>query len=167
MSRSDPGVPRRLRAAALLGLALTWGGTARATPDFPAVVVKALGLPGITVDPPQGCTLCHSTDSGGTSLRSFGTLLQQYGVQPYEESTVGPALAQVQQSDPQLIDDIKAGRDPNDDTGSANVHSPEYGCVASRARGSRGVAWVAALGLFCAVLGLRRSRARTRPPRPS
>jgi hypothetical protein len=113
----------------VVALAMAWTSRARATPDFPGVVVKDLDLPGITIDPPQGCTLCHPTDAGGTSLQPFGQLLQQYGVQPYDESSLEQALAEVEQNEPQLVADIKDGRDPNDDAGTANLHSPQYGCA--------------------------------------
>lgn len=114
----------------LLALSLAWARASSATPDFPAVVVQYLGLDaGITIDPPQGCKLCHPTDSGGTSLAPFGTLVLQDGAMPYDEASLTQALAEIELDDPQLIADIRAGRDPNDDTGSADVHTPEYGCA--------------------------------------
>jgi hypothetical protein len=123
--RRRAGVAQRV----VLALAISWTSSARATPDFPGVVVKALALPGITIDPPQGCTLCHPTDAGGSSLQPFGQLLQQYGAQPYDESSLEEALSEVELNEPQLVSDIKNGRDPNDDAGAANLHSPQYGCA--------------------------------------
>jgi hypothetical protein len=121
-------------AAAVAALVVcAWPGAARATPDFPAAVVQDLGLPGITIDAPQGCTLCHTTDAGGTSLKEFGHLLQQDGLQPYDEPSLAQALAQVGGEEPQLIDDIRAGIDPSADAASTgNVHTPEYGCGVAR-----------------------------------
>jgi hypothetical protein len=158
----------RLRVAAFgaVLLSLAWAGVARATPDFPAVVVKTFDLPAIQIDPPQGCELCHTSDSGGTSLRPFGALLLQYGVQPYEETTLEQALGEVEQNEPQLVADIKAGRDPNDDTGSADVHTPEYGCAAAGAPAHGRLAWLAALAPLALTLRRRRAR-RRRPLRPS
>src|SRR5580704_9489465 len=100
---------------ALLFLVLMWSNPALATPEFPGIVEQVLDLSKITIDPPQGCTLCHTTDSGGTALRTFGALVQQYGAQPYQDNTLKEALAAVEQNQPQLIADIKAGNDPNDD----------------------------------------------------
>jgi hypothetical protein len=105
----------------------SWPAVTWATPEFPAAVVQDLGLPGITIDPPNGCTLCHATDAGGTSLKPFGQLLQQYGVTPYDVGSLQQALSEVEQNEPQLIDDIRAGHDPSSDA-RASVHSPEYGC---------------------------------------
>jgi len=153
---SSPIGTRIVAARALVALlSLTWCAAASATPDFPAVVVKTLELPGITIDPPQGCELCHTSDSGGTSLRPFGALLLQYGTQPYEESTLEQALGQLTQDEPQLVADIKASRDPNDDTGSADVHTPEYGCTVRPAPGPRGLVWATPLGAL-AALSLRK-----------
>ncbi len=150
----------RSMQALVIALSLVHASAARATPDFPAVVVRALELPGITIDPPQGCELCHTSDSGGTSLRPFGTVVQQYGAQPYQENTLEAALGQIAQNEPQLVADIKASKDPNTDTGPTNVHTPEYGCGASPGRAEL-PGWPACLGVIVAV-GLRRSRARRR-----
>ncbi len=155
-----------MRLATLCGLAVfaasfSLPGLAAATPEFPGVVARTLGLSGITIDPPNGCTLCHPSDSGGTALRSFGTLLQQYGVQPYEDATLVQALAQVGQEDPQLVAYIKAGTDPNDDATAAPLPTPEYGCSASRAAGTS--EWASAAASLLAALAL--SRRRTAPLR--
>jgi hypothetical protein len=136
-------------------------------------VVKTLGLPAIEVDPPQGCTLCHTTDSGGKSLRAFGALVEQYGAQPYQASTLVQALAEVEQKEPQLIADIKAGRDPNDDPRASSQPTPEYGCSASRhgGAGSPGLlGWLlAVVALAASRLGrvwVRNERGGKRPHRP-
>jgi len=151
---------RRTRGAivaVVLALALTGASSARATPDFPQAVVEDLGLPGITIDPPQGCKLCHPTDSGGTSLQPFGQLLQQYGVQPYDESSLKEALSQVQQNEPQLVTDIEDGRDPNQDPDAANLHSPRYGCALE---GGPMAPSLSSMGTFVAIALLRSMRRR-------
>jgi hypothetical protein len=139
----------------LLGAFLLASPEARATPEFPGVVEQTLGLTKMEIDPPQGCTLCHTTDSGGTSLRPFGSLMQQDGVQPYQDATLVAALGQVQKDEPQLIADIKAGQDPNDDPGTSSRPTPEYGC--SSTRSPHGTA-VGMLLLACALGLLRRAR---------
>jgi hypothetical protein len=151
-------------AALVVGLALSWAATCWATPDFPAVVVRALSLPGITFDPPQGCTLCHPTDAGGTSLSPFGALVRQDGASPYDETSLEQALTQIELDEPRLIDDIKAGRDPSADTSAANVHSPEYGC--GLGRGPAPEPLVITGIVSAALLGSLTRRARSqRPPR--
>jgi hypothetical protein len=152
--------------------ACAWPAAAHATPDFPAAVVQDLGLPGITIDAPQGCTLCHTTDAGGTSLKEFGHLLQQDGLQPYDEPSLAQALAQVGGEEPQLIDDIRAGIDPSADAASTgNVHTPEYGCgvaigAAGGPMGAQGGAVTCAAMLLAAVVVRRRLRTSTaRTPR--
>ena len=157
-------VAMRLAQAGLVALSLGHGAVASATPDFPAVVVKTLDLPGITIDPPQGCELCHATDAGGTSLRPFGTILLQYGTQPYQENTLEAALGQVAQNEPQLLADIKAGKDPNDDSSSTVMPTPEYGCATAPAR-SAPEGWLPVFGALVA-LAVRRWRVRTRPRLP-
>jgi hypothetical protein len=158
---------RRVRSIVVVTAILagaTWSEAARATPEFPAIVVKTLGLSEITVDPPQGCTLCHSTDSGGTALRPFGTLVQQDGVQPYEDATLEQALAQIEQSQPALVADIRAGRDPNDDDSASAPPTPQYGCSVGRAGASgRSPAQTAFLPFAWVLLAsLRSARARRR-----
>jgi hypothetical protein len=151
-------------AALIVGLALSWAATCSATPDFPAVVVRALSLPGITFDPPQGCTLCHPTDAGGTSLSTFGALVRQDGASPYNETSLEQALTQIELDEPRLIDDIKAGRDPSADTSAANVHSPEYGCALGRGPAPEPLA-IAGI-VSAALLGSLTRRARSRRPLP-
>jgi hypothetical protein len=161
---SAKGVRRRWLAfgvqSVVLGLVITGTSSARATPDFPGVVVDALGLPGITVDPPMGCKLCHPTDAGGTSLQPFGQLLQQYGAQANDEASLRAALALVEQNDPQLIADIKEGRDPNLDAG--NVHTPQYGCGVARRNTAGSLPPIAALAAILLLGAMRRQASRTR-----
>jgi hypothetical protein len=151
-----------LVAAALL----VTGRSARATPDFPQVVVRTLALPGITIDPPQGCTLCHTTDAGGTALRPFGALVLQDGAQPYEEATLEQALGQIQHDDPQLVADIQAGKDPNDDTGSAARPTPTYGCAFGGPLRGGAAPWAGAIVLLTVLRLFRTARAGRRRLRP-
>jgi MYXO-CTERM domain-containing protein len=133
--------------------------SAFATPNFPSAVVRDLGLNGVTIDPPQGCTLCHPTDTGGTSLRPFGNLLQEYGVAPYDEPSLATALAQVTQNEPQLIDDIRNGVDPNGDIKAAtSVHTPENGCAVGR--GAPAPGWWLALVAWAAMRRRKRDQKR-------
>jgi hypothetical protein len=159
-----PSLSAAALALAFAGLLTTWSGGARATPEFPAVVEQTLGLTSITIDPPQGCTLCHTSDSGGQALRTFGALLQQYGVQPYQDDTLKGALAAVEEKEPQFIADIKAGRDPNDDQSASSIPTPEYGCAAAPGlprSGAGGVAWGWPLAFIAlAAVGVRAARAR-------
>jgi hypothetical protein len=144
---------------------VTCSTAASATPDFPAAVVQDLGLPGITIDPPQGCTLCHATDAGGTSLKPFGQLLQQYGVKPYDEASLSQALSQLEVDEPALVEDIRAGRDPSSDTTS--VHSPEYGCaVGRRGTGGDGRSALAAVAATLGAAAIRRRRRRRSASEP-
>jgi hypothetical protein len=148
-------------AQAVVALVVTtWSLGARATPEFPQAVVQDLGLPGITVGAPQGCTLCHPTDAGGLSLKPFGQLLLQNGVKPYDPSSLKLALDQVELEEPQLVDDIRAGRDPSSDT--TDVHRPEYGCSAAT-MGSHAPQPLAptllAVGALLVARGLRRRSA--------
>jgi hypothetical protein len=146
---------------ALVVLLSTWSVAARATPEFPGVVEQTLGLTKIEIDPPQGCTLCHATDAGGTALRTFGELLQQYGTQPYQDSTLVAALAEVGQKEPQLIADIKAGNDPNDDPQASALPTPEYGCAASRAGAPELSGWLLAVTALTGMELRRRRRVRS------
>jgi hypothetical protein len=151
---------RRLKSIVCgCALALSWATRAFATPEFPDAVAKDLGLSSITVDPPQGCMLCHPTDAGGTSLRPFGKLLQQYGLVPYNESSLKQALLALEQNEPQLVDDIRAGRDPNEDPRAAIVHAPAYGCAVV----PLGVPAGLAPGALLLVLGLLVLRRRAPP----
>jgi hypothetical protein len=147
-------------ATLVAGSTLTWAATSSATPDFPAVVAQYLSLPSLAIDPPQGCKLCHPTDAGGTSLSPFGTLVLQDGAVPYDESSLRNALAQIELDDPQLIDDIKAGRDPNSDPNAGNVHAPQYGC--GLAQKAEPTPWVIAAAVALALGASARRRAGLR-----
>ena len=151
---------RRLSLVALaVAASIAWAQTSSATPEFPSVVVQTLGLPGVTIDAPQGCTLCHATDSGGTALRPFGLLVQQDGTQPYEDATLEGALAEIAQEEPAFIADIKAGRDPNDDDSVTTPPTPQYGCSLPWHRPPRGAdAWWAIAATVGLIVWVRRLR---------
>ncbi len=149
---------RLVAVAALVGASAP--ARAHATPEFPAVVVKVLKLPRITVDPPSGCTLCHTTDAGGTSVKAFGQLLEQYGVRPFDDASLEQALGQLAEERPQLVADIEAGRDPSVDT--TGTHSPAYGCSVLATHQPRSALVVGFLTAAAAVLLLGRRRARPR-----
>jgi hypothetical protein len=124
-------LPRTVLATLACAVFMLQVGVARATPDFPGAVVSDLMLPGITIDAPMGCTLCHTSDLGGTTLKPFGTLLQADGLAPYNLTSLHDALAQIATEQPKLIADIKAGIDPSPDV--AGIVAPEYGCSLTRA----------------------------------
>jgi hypothetical protein len=146
--------------AIVLGLAWAWPASASGSQTFPPVVEQALQLPTITVDPPNGCKLCHTTESGGLgTLSRFGTLLKQYGAMPGVPQSIEQALMLVEQNDKQLIEDIKAGRDPNADNGAPpSLPSPEYGCSMGSKSRAGGPTWSAAALL--ALVAFARARGR-------
>lgn len=120
---------KAVSALLCFALALGWAGDAEATPDFPSVVVQQLGLSQVTIDPPSGCKLCHVSEQGGTDLSSFGALLYGYGAQRYNQQSLRQALSEVQTEEPQLIDDVRNGVDPNAAAASTgNGSGPQYGC---------------------------------------
>jgi MYXO-CTERM domain-containing protein len=157
---------RRTRSAAVgaavLLMAALSGGTAQATPDFPAAVAQDLALPSITIDAPNGCTLCHTTDAGGTALHPFGQLLQSYGVGPYDQNSLKLALEEIALQEPQLIADIKAGKDPNGDISASSV---QYGCSATSGPRDRASAAAFVLAAVALVLLERARRRRVRNDR--
>ncbi len=133
---------RRPRLSALLGsgvvaavLVLLSPRLAGATPDFPQVLDSDLSLTAKieTTFPPDGCLLCHTTEVGGKqSLKAFGTLAHQYGASSYNPNSLKAALTAVQGANPKLIDDLKAGKDPNQDSSAGStLPSPGYGCSAT------------------------------------
>ena len=150
--------PRALAIPALFAAAVAlWAAPAPASPSFPATVDAQLMLTKTVEEmfPPQGCTLCHLTNAGGqNSFRPFGALVHQYGASMENTNSLKAALVAVQGASPQLIKDIEAGKDPNDDSSQAPLPTPQYGCSTTRGAGG---APVIALGL--AFLVLRRRRA--------
>jgi hypothetical protein len=148
--------------ALVMGVTLAWPATGSASASFPSVVESALNLTTITVDPPLGCKLCHTSDSGGLgTLSRFGTLMKQYGAMPGANQSVVQALMLVEQSDKALIDDIKAGRDPNaDESAAPSLPSPQYGCSTTVGRSTRGEsAWTVAVMLALVALARATRRA--------
>jgi hypothetical protein len=148
-------------ALILLAAILFWCPPAHASAGFPAAVDQALGLTGNAVvekniDPPSGCRLCHQTDNGGPGTNNaFGSEMKQAGLVGGETAKVATALQLVGQQNPQAIQDIRDGVNPNDDpAASAGRPVPQYGCGsvtgAPDASACAGAGIVAAAGLALA-----------------
>jgi hypothetical protein len=146
--------------------------TATATPDFPGAVSTYLMLPSdwiaSKVDPPDGCHLCHVNGSaGGEPLTDFGSLMQANGAMPYAaNATAGPALAAIDEAEPQLITDLKNGTDPNLDQNAFDANNDavyQHGC-GSIAPGSPSAPGSAVIltGLGWALIAQRRMRSGAR-----
>jgi hypothetical protein len=155
-------LPRRALAAASLVAALGSTSRAGATPTFPGQVDSFLGMPGQVekIFPSMGCHLCHVNDVGGAPYTPFGTLAIIDGARPYSAQLLLDALAKIEIDQPQLIADLKAGKDPNGDMSLANqplAHVPSYGCgsMAPRAPEGKGTA-LSVLTIACASLARRR-----------
>jgi hypothetical protein len=149
--------------ALVMGVTLAWPATGSASANFPSVVESALNLTTITVDPPLGCKLCHTSDNGGLgTLSRFGTLMKQYGAMPGANQSVVQALMLIEQNDKALIDDIKAGKDPNaDESAPPSLPSPQYGCSTVGRSALGGSAWTVAamLALVALARAVRRGKA--------
>ena len=97
-------------AAGLVGV-LAAPKPARAQTGYPAIIDMTLGVDVAKLDPPNGCQLCHTSNSGGTtSLTPFGTLLvSKYGLISTTVETSGAdqslvsALKSLRTNDPKLI----------------------------------------------------------------
>src|SRR5277367_1537529 len=107
-----------------------WSAPASASSDFPAAVDKHLMLTGMDtvenrVAPPDGCLLCHITESGGLGTNNaFGAALKRAGAVGTEPNTVGPALDALMEQAPRAIADIGMGVNPNEDTESLESLPP-------------------------------------------
>jgi hypothetical protein len=150
-------------------LAVTaWSGPALASATFPAVVDQHLKLTGSAtiehaVAPPDGCLLCHMTESGGFGTNNaFGSALRQHGAVGAEPSTVGPALDALEAVDPHAIDDIQMGINPNNDHSdpTESLPTPDYGCSVASARRSGADEWAFAFLSFASVAWLVRGGRR-------
>lgn len=154
-------------AVALASIVGVWVAPAGASPTFPAAVDEFLTQRGGTttiekIFNDMGCHLCHVLEAGSMPHTKFGNLMIQYGTQAEMINTMRAALAAIEQNDPQYIDDLKMGTDPNQDTSMATATNndplPAYGCGSmSGARTTPcglGGAFVAGM----LVLALRRGR---------
>jgi len=158
----------RVLALAAAVVVLLWPLAAAATPTFPGDVDADLMLTMRveTTFPTMGCRLCHLSESPPATnppMKPFGSLLfQEYGVLPYDDASLKAGLADLARDHPDLVMDLEAGRDPNEDQNApASLPTPEYGCAASARAVSHGDAWVAAM---LAVMWLVRT-VRTRERR--
>jgi uncharacterized protein (TIGR03382 family) len=146
-----------------------WESVAAASTSFPAAVDQHLNLTGgntieAKVAPPDGCLLCHMTESGGFDTNNaFGSELREHGAVGTETGTVGPALDAVEADDPHAIDDIRMGINPNNDTSTPiqALPQPGYGCStgSSNPRDVDATAALAAAAL-AAILVVNRRRPR-------
>ncbi len=119
----------RLHLAVLL---LLCASAARATPTYPGVTRDQLNLP-----KSPSCALCHrGTPALGNATRPVAESLLDFGLVPYQETTLRTAWDQVEltrvDSDGDSIPDVEelqTGTDPNRDP-SAPPEPPEpaYGC---------------------------------------
>jgi hypothetical protein len=115
--------------------AFFWAAPALAHPGYPQIVKQVLGVDPAVFDPPQGCQLCHTSDSGGTaSLRPFGVkLVSTYGLDPSaateDDGSLTAALQGLEMGDAQIAQDLKMGMDPNFDV--PNDPTPQFGCAAA------------------------------------
>jgi hypothetical protein len=156
-----PVSPKTSASLVSLTLVFGWAGRAHATPDFPAVVVQHLGLPEVTIDPPSGCKLCHTSESGGTDVTEFGALIHADGAVAYNEQSLIAALDAVAATNPALIEDIQHGVDPNGDTAAfAGLDTPKYGCGVAPSPAYDGGAWLVLAALAWGVRSMRRGDAR-------
>lgn len=159
--------------ALTLGIAIVLtSGVAQASMIYPDLIKQQLGL---TYSP--ACTLCHNTLNGGfgTVTTPFGRTMTGLGLTAVSPTSLQRALdqAKAQRVDSDNdgdadIDEIIAGRDPNDrgsaqrDAGGSVTNPtsadpiPEYGCTMSRVADGPGELTVVA-GCLVALLR-RRSR---------
>jgi MYXO-CTERM domain-containing protein len=162
-----PTLPVLAAAAAAALACATFCASAEATPEFPGTIDSDLALTK-TVEatfPPDGCLLCHTTESGGLNqFKPFGTLVHQYGASAYNPNSLKAALTAIQGTTPQLLDDLKAGRDPNlDDSAGPTLPSPQYGCSVASSAAPVEVGPLGALaGAVLAMLATARRRRRAK-----
>lgn len=141
---------------------------AAATSSFPGVIRDTLGLDGS-----PGCTACHTTPGGGggTATRPFAVSLRDAGLQPFNNSSLEAALAQLETEGTDSdgdgvgdIDELRAGSDPNGAGGADGGPEPEpvqygFGCAQGAAAGPL----LSGLLLLSVAAGRRRRR-RGRAP---
>jgi hypothetical protein len=134
-----------------------------ATPDFPAALVEATGLP---CD--AGCILCHATSSGGpgTATQPFASSLIDAGTMPYDVPSLDAALeamaADGTDSDGDGVgdvDELAAGDDPNGTASLCGQLTPTYGCF-----NTAGAAPAAGLLLGALAAGRRKGRRALEAP---
>ncbi|AKV03577.1 hypothetical protein AKJ09_10240 [Labilithrix luteola] len=132
MSSSDRFTKLLVAVATLVAIDLS-ASTSEATPEFPGVIAKHLG-----VATPE-CTLCHvGTPGSGTANTAFAKTLRARGLLPYDDASLTTALdaisAENKDSDGDGTPDIRElqdGTDPNSAPGDGSI-TPEYGCEIGR-----------------------------------
>jgi hypothetical protein len=168
---------KALVQAAVLVAAFAGATSAYAHPGYPPIVDSTLGVKVEAWAPTQGCQLCHTDSSGGSSLRPFGQrMVSTYGLDSNasteDDNSLVIALKGLQSGDPSLVSDLQKGIDPNGDV--PNDPLPQYGCSAAGTRGDvrgdgRGqgpaggtAGGVVAMGLIAAAFIARARRLRAR-----
>jgi hypothetical protein len=162
----------------LSSLIVLGASAARATPDFPGVIVATLGL---ASEPSHPCMLCHTNDDGGknTITQPFGKKAQAYGLLAYDVGTLASILGKMRDAQDDSdkdemsdIDEIKAGRNPNinDITGEPpdDYPPPVYGCQAAGERARRAppaATWAAVAAAMMGIVTWRSRMQRRRPVR--
>lgn len=142
--------------AALLAL-IASPVAASASVAYPALLRQYFHVETLPV-PAPGCTLCHTTDQGGTDtvVRPFGRALLTLGAAGNDAPSLESALIQLESegidSDGDGIsdaDELKAGEDPNVGRADspdplAGVPLPRTGCSLVRAPSSSAALWLLA-----------------------
>lgn len=143
---------------------LAFSAGAAASPTFPPAIQTKLGL---SNEP--SCAICHEGGRGasGTVTTTFGRAMLARGLKVGNVASLSAALDQVaadgldsDNDGVKDIDELKAGKDPNGNTGiAANAPPVEYGCggaTVARTRDDRTAPL--AFAMFGLALVLRRRR---------
>jgi len=175
-------------------LALLVAPAARATPDFPPLIVSHLN---ITCSDPiwdgQGCTICHVTNNGGlgTVQHPFGANLKAMGLVAFDETELTtllddektamhdfncdgtPDITELENCEWEklaTVDDCgqtsgDGGTTSGDGGGTSTPPAVVYGCSASSTQGGTLPASVAAsLAGFLVVAVVRRRALKAKTP---
>ena len=156
---------QKLLAAALVASALFVGSSARAQPNYPAVIQDYLQA---VRKPP--CKICHAdgVTGFGTVTTDFAKNMLTADIKPYNEDSVREALRSLDLSnkisnkyrkDPKDVEVLRRGGDPNDENPIYLIEDPQYGCGGATFAARSSVAWPASL---LVVLGLALARRRAK-----
>lgn len=164
--RSMSGSPVVLAGLCAAALALFTARPAAASPTYPQLLQKDLGMP---CAPP--CTICHRNRNGGlyTVDKPFGLTMYAFGLRGQNPQSLKDAVAALKQNHPDSNGDgtsdeqeLQDGIDPN--TGGKIdlcTEGPVYGCGAHVAPRSRTNGLAAALAMLAGLVllaGMRRRR---------